>query len=254
MKLLLDIGNTRIKWAYAGQDDAAQLQDAGDFLHRDVADPGRFVEQLPYAPAGAAAVNVGGTELGGMIAERLAASFGCKLELITTSAAFGEVSNGYVSPEQLGADRWAAVVAARARCRQACCIVDAGSATTIDLLAATGRHLGGLILPGLRLMQSALRADTSDIDRFASRGKPLADEEWIGRDTASAISRGSVFATIQTIKGAVREFPETDVEPLLIVTGGEAPLLMRELPESAQHCPLLVLEGVRLLSQGDQEN
>ena len=248
MKLLIDIGNTRIKWAY---EQDGQLTAFGDWIHqgRPVDQVTEFVDTLEMAPESAVAINVAGQELGNAIATVLFRRYRCQLQFLETTAVAGEVSNGYLAIEQLGTDRWAALVAAWYIGREAVCVVDAGSALTVDLVASDGQHFGGIIVPGISLLRSALLADTSDIAEFSARGQNLPDSSaWYGQDTASAVDRGSLFAAASLIEAAVADFPQPGVKPGLYLTGGDAPLLLGHLKTPAEHRPHLVLEGVGRLA------
>jgi len=248
MKLLIDIGNTRIKWAF---EQDGQLVAPGELIHRGMdADPAlEFVDRLESVPDSAVAINVAGQQLGTAIAAVLLRRHACQLQFLKTTAQAGEVTNGYLAIDQLGADRWAALVAAWYIGQEAVCVVDAGSALTIDLVASDGNHYGGIIVPGISLLRSALLADTSDIAEFVARTRELPDESgWFGRDTASAVERGSLFATVSLIEAAVADFPEPGVTPKLYLTGGDAPLLLGHLATMAEYRPDLVLEGLGRLA------
>jgi type III pantothenate kinase len=250
MQLLIDVGNTRIKWAYDAGDE---LLAAGELVHRgNPATAAEFVVQLEEEPTAIYAVNVAGPEFEQALASALAGRFAEPLKMVRTSASCGSVSNGYTSIEQLGVDRWAALVGAWFKCRRAAVIVDAGTALTIDLVAANGRHLGGIIVPGLDLMRAALDNDTSDIGEFAGLSKgPAPGSDWYGRDTLSAVRRGTVFSVRAVVEQAVEEFSGEGAEPVVFLTGGDAALLRPLLSMPVDHRPQLVLEGLRrLLSVG----
>ena len=158
-------------------------------------------------------------------------------------------------PEQLGVDRWSAIVGAWQRYRSALCIIDAGSALTIDLLSSKGQHFGGIILPGLGLMQSVLIKDTSDISYFFDQSSSFSSSnDWYGKSTASAVSKGCLFSITKTIESAVNKFSESVEKPKIVMTGGDAHLLLDNLPIKVEHLPFLVLEGLSLLSNKGIEN
>jgi type III pantothenate kinase len=189
------------------------------------------------------AVNVGGRDVEDKLRELLRDKFGIELQLALTQPEFGAVINGYRSFEQLGADRWAAIIGAWEACRERVCVVDAGTAVTIDLVEADGRHRGGIILPGLQLMVAALNRDTSDIEGFAnsSRG-PVEGDDWFGLDTLSAVQRGARFALRAAINSAAGANGD---EPLrLVITGGDAAKLLPLGGREVEHRPALVLEGL----------
>jgi type III pantothenate kinase len=252
MKLLVDIGNTRIKWAF---DNDGELTAAGDVVHRDrnAAVVDELFDQFAAVPTSACAINVAGAAIEQELAEKLRARFGIELTVVRTADRFREVANGYTAPGQLGADRWAAIVGAWMLKRRAVCVIDAGTAVTIDLVADDGRHLGGIIVPGLDLMRAALLRDTSDISGFDNQSAgPLVDGQWFGRDTRSAVDRGAVFALRATLDSAVHEFGELAPDPAVVVTGGDAERIVPLLAAKVEHRPQLVLEGLReLVAESD---
>ncbi len=250
MRLLIDIGNTRIKWAF---DSGNDLQDVGEALHRDMpaAAAMAFVSELTETPDAIFAVNVAGIELEKGLQQAVAGRFGVPLQMVRTSGQCGDVTNGYISIEQLGADRWAALVGAWHQCRGSAVVVDVGTAITIDLVAADGRHLGGIIVPGIDLMRAALNSDTSDISGFAGNSKgPVPGHDWFGRDTLSAVQRGTLFNARAVIEQAIEEFAGEGNTPAVFVTGGDALLVTPLISVPVEHRPLLVLEGLRLLIGG----
>ena len=163
--------------------------------------------------------------------------------------------NGYRDPSQLGVDRWLAMRAALTRQPGPWCVVDAGTATTIDLVAAGGQHLGGVIIPGPTLMGSALRRETGDLDRLAGAvdppGSPADHDSFGGRDTGTAISLGIWRATAGLVAQARTSLGAPRVPVNVLVTGGDGPALIPWLGGSPGSCPLLVLEGLALAGPGE---
>jgi type III pantothenate kinase len=250
VKLLIDIGNTRIKWAF---DDGSGLVSAGETVHRGKPEVGAvdFVAALKLVPESACAVNVAGAAVEVAIANKLKACFDIELDLVRTAEHFGDVVNGYSTAGQLGADRWAAIVGGWQLYRRSVCVVDAGTAVTIDAVAQDGRHNGGIIVPGLALMHASLNNDTSDIVGFVKQSEgPLADDEWFGTDTRSAVERGAVFMLSAAINGAVAEISKTGDMPVIILTGGDAEIIGPLIAHPVEYRPLLVLEGLRHLATG----
>jgi type III pantothenate kinase len=253
MNLLFDIGNTRIKWAF---DLNNELQSSGEVLHRGrvPAEVVSFVAdmELPAAAQVEAvwAINVAGAAIEVALAAAIQARFGVELRVAKTTQRCGAVVNGYTAIEQLGADRWAALVGAWQHFREAVCVVDAGTAVTIDLVGKDGRHCGGIILPGLELMTSSLNRDTSDIEGFASNSVGLSESDiWYGHDTLSAVQRGALFAIRAAIAKAVEGFTLPDeARPLLVLTGGDAKRVLPLSDYAVQERPMLVLEGLRCLA------
>jgi type III pantothenate kinase len=254
MKLLFDIGNTRIKWAC---DTGSALLQPGELVHRGLTPAQAVAWVADFEPAEEItevwAVNVAGVALENSLAEALKARFGLALQIAKTTESCGAVVNGYTSIEQLGVDRWAAIVGAWEHFRTSACVVDVGTAVTIDMVAANGQHRGGIILPGLALMAESLNRDTSDIEGFAGNSRGIVPgDDWFGSDTLSAVQRGAVFALRSAICQAVEQTAEQDgAAPLVVLTGGDAEALLPLLSmagDGAELMPMLVLEGLRYLA------
>jgi type III pantothenate kinase len=163
------------------------------------------------------------------------------------------VRNGYVDPQQLGVDRWLAMLAAFARYRSALCVVDSGTALTIDAVSGDGVHQGGLIMPGFSLMRDALKARTGEIARLGRVfSAPDAGRQFWGRDTDGCIRRGATAAADGLIGLCVAELSRSAASPVkLVLTGGDADNLRDGLSQPADICPFLVLEGLALRYGGD---
>lgn len=250
MKLLLDIGNTRIKWAC---DNGAELIDPGSVVHRD-ADPAetlKFLDDLMAVPEAVSAVNVAGVAIEQLLTAAVARRFGLEINWLCTAARCGEVVNGYRATEQLGIDRWAAIVGAWNMHRRAVVIVDAGTAITIDAVNQAGLHLGGVIVPGMDLMQQAVFQDTSDVLTFRNQGvAAVTGQDWFGQDTRAAVEKGSLFLLRAAINRAARDMDVDGASSLLMLTGGDAEMLSGLLETPCELHPLLVLEGMRCMTSG----
>jgi type III pantothenate kinase len=155
------------------------------------------------------------------------------------------VHNGYAAPEQLGVDRWLAVCAAWNRCARPLVVVDAGSAMTIDRVAAAGLHQGGYIVPGLAMQQSSLLANTRQV-RFEQSSSAATTAP--GRNTKEAVNHGITLMLTAMIERAVADFcQDTGGEVALVLTGGDAPLLRKFLQLPCDLEPDLVLHGLGLV-------
>lgn len=228
MLLCLDAGNTRLKF---GLREGAEwrVQGALDYAAFD-----GLGQQLPAPPTRIVACNVAG-ELARRRIEGLVAHLRVPLDWLHSSAVACGVSNGYDKPQQLGADRWAALIGARALHADACVVVVAGTATTIDALDAQGRFLGGLILPGLALMRDALAQNTADLPKARGRYRTLAT------NTDDAIVSGALHATLGAIE-RVRTSQEGGLACLL--SGGAAVELVPHMKRPYRVVDNLVLEGL----------
>jgi type III pantothenate kinase len=148
------------------------------------------------------------------------------------------VKNRYERPEILGPDRWAALVAARGLHSGAALVVNAGTATTVDMLAADGSFLGGAILPGVELMRFVLHEHTGRL--------PIQSGEFreMPRNTLDAIETGCRHAQAGAIERMYRSFREIESNPLCLVSGGAGNPLMEQIAAPRRYIENLVLEGL----------
>jgi len=238
MKLLVDIGNTRMKWACL---EGGVLRDHGDCAYRELqAASGAEWERLPR-PDAIYYASVAGDAVNQAFSQQVRQRWDLSLHRLETGVACCAVHNGYAKPQTLGVDRWAAMIAAHHLCDTAVCVVDCGSAMTVDVLDPEGQHLGGYIVPGLRLQQQALQSGTAAISLTSAE---VTTSSW-GRDTASGIWRGACEALAGTIERSQRELGETLGVPVTtFVTGGDAVMILPLLKFPVQHIDDLVLRGM----------
>ena len=233
MILCLDAGNTRLK---CGLFDGDGWRMQGVLDYRAFED---LAAELSERPARIVACNVAGEAVRQRI-EALAGSLDLPLRWLVSSAAACGVVNGYDKPEQLGADRWAALIGARALHTGPSVVVMAGTATTIDALEDEGLFRGGLILPGLKLMRAALAQNTADLPHAAGRYRARPT------NTDDAIVSGAIHATL----GAVERMRATlGREALCLLSGGAAAELAPHLGLPYRLVDNLVLEGLARYSQ-----
>lgn len=237
MKLLIDAGNTRIKWALVH--DGAWISD-GALEHAEADSLGSILDRHP-ALQSALGLNVAGEALGTRL-EACVKARGVTLNWLTSSAYRCGVTNLYHDPAQLGADRWAALIGARSLHASTCVVVCAGTATTVDLLDATGQFQGGLILPGEHLMRQSLARDTARL--------PLADGQPSDppRSTVDAIVTGCLYAQA----GAIERFyahATSAPQALCLLSGGSASRIAPLLNIPHRHVENLVLRGLAIASE-----
>ena len=242
--LLLDIGNSALKWARA---DGRQLLDGGRFVHRD-ADLQAYAEanwRQADRPASVVVANVAGPGIATRLAAWVGQHWGLEPRFLVSGRAAGGVTSGYAVAETLGIDRWAALVGARAAVPGAACVVDCGTAITVDLLDARGRHHGGLIVAGIDLMQQALQRNTVNllVPPAQTAAAPLAD------NTADAIVSGSVYAAAAAIERIARDMEATTGGSVdVLLTGGDADRVAPLLTLRFARQPDLVLRGLAILA------
>lgn len=156
------------------------------------------------------------------------------------------VINAYDDITQLGIDRWLAVVAAWTRFQAPVCVVSCGTAVTVDAVGDTGRHLGGLIIPGLHMMQSTLARKTSGINAEPSDSFTLE----FGRSTAECINHGAVRAIVSLVDNVASEMSGLYGNALArIITGGYAEQVNALLTGKFEHDPYLVLHGLAIVAE-----
>jgi type III pantothenate kinase len=232
MLVAIDAGNTRIKW---GVHDGAAWIAQGALPTGDAAQLAELGAQWPDA-ARVVGCNVAGSAVEEKITAALASRYSPPLWLRASAEACG-VRNGYAQPERLGADRWAALIAARGRVASACLVVCAGTATTVDWLDGYGLFRGGLILPGFDLMRASLARNTAQL--------PLAEGTYCRepRNTMDAIVSGCLHAQIGAIE---RMFGQIAAEPraLCLLTGGAAQRIAPLLSIPFELTDNLILEGL----------
>jgi len=149
------------------------------------------------------------------------------------------VRNLYERPEQLGPDRWAALIAARALHPSGpALVVNAGTATTVDMLSGDGRFLGGAILPGVELMRFVLHEHTGRLpfDEGEYRDTP--------RKTSDAIESGCRHAQAGAVERLYRVLRDIELNPLCIVAGGAGRALVDQLSMPRRYVENLVLDGL----------
>ena len=244
MILLLDVGNTRIKWRPWHDGDISQ----GDALpyaqFLDAFDAGQVCRETPQRILVAC---VGNEAVRSTLQSHVANRWGLSCEFFLATAEAAGVKNAYAEPQRLGVDRWLALLAIRHRCQGPALVVDAGSALTLDVLGADGRHVGGLIVPGLDMMQASLFTGTGQV-RFPREParRPSVDAPF-GRETETAVKYGSFWSAISLIEGmSARTEMLLGTTPTCFLCGGDAPALSEALRIPHRVQPDLVIEGLAL--------
>ena len=229
MTILIDIGNTAIKWQLRGSE---RVTDTG---RGDVSQLMVWLESLGNLPSQRVAVScVRDDEFAGELRDALV-QLGCySVDFAESSATHAGVTNAYATPSSLGVDRWLAVLALKSRGHESGIVVDVGTACTIDVLK-NNRHVGGFILPGPKLACEALVANTDKI-RYSTE-PPAALEP--GSDTGACVVSGAWL----TIVGAVKEIAMRYPHCPLFLAGGGAPTLI-DLGVEGELVTDLVFDGL----------
>jgi type III pantothenate kinase len=247
MILLIDVGNTRLKWAWL---TASGLSAQQAVVHRDTVTDAWTPVLFDAAkrPRRVLVSNVAGEAMAGLLTRLTQQTFGVNAEFVKATPSFLELTNGYLDPTLLGADRWLAVIGAWTKVRSALCVVDAGTAVKVDSVDAHGQHLGGLIVPGIHMMRDALIHKTSDIARAIERSTPSA-AGILAKDTIGAVARGAVFALAGMADRAAEIIEQsTGVRPALFITGGDAEMITGTMRARGEIVPDLVLQGLAVIA------
>lgn len=271
MKLLIEIGNTSLKWALLQGDTPGPMAAARHFgaLPIDVLaswEQLQGIDQVLLASVGPEAVV-------DAVTSAVAAYWQCPLTRIKTAAEAQGVKIAYADPERLGVDRFLALIGAHWIARSqdwqgpgeqqtppvptlqrhsncATLIIDAGTAITFDALLADGRHRGGQILPGISLLrESLLRGTRLPPHQTQPDQRQGLQDPW-ATDTGPAIVAASLqapAALAEHLRDNLRQ--ETGMLPRLILTGGDAEQLAPLLSEPLQRQPELVLLGLARVAQ-----
>jgi len=278
--LLVDIGNTRAKWAYVvrgrvGRQHAVAhegwtgAQIARHILSKAAGKSGRNFASRSFSKSvgqstGKSArvskrvervvvVSVAGKRVDRGFALEVRRGLGYAPEFFSSQRRIAGVTTMYAEPWRLGADRLAGVIGAHhlasrsgAKTR-AVCVISVGTAMTMDLVDERGRHRGGAIVPAPALMMNSLLTQTSGIRRRAQGG--AAGRSFFARSTRAAIQQGAMHAAAAVADRAVAEARATlGHSPWVLLTGGAAPALRKLLRSSHKHVPDLVLQGLAVVA------
>ncbi len=245
MELLVDIGNSRIKWSnrerlIKGDVSIADCSDLASVLEHQW----RRIERPASIWVSSVAAEHRVTQLSNWAMEAWSLT---PIIVKTRSEQLGVV-NGYDDPSQLGVDRWMTLIGARDLINRTLIIVDCGTATTIDALDQSGQHMGGIILPGLGMMRDSL-LDGTAISKSGRASKP----GHFAKDTASGINSGRVLATTCLIERVARSLRDrVGGEIGCVLTGGSAEEIKDVLKLNFYHEPNLVLLGLAMVARASE--
>ncbi|WP_323754779.1 type III pantothenate kinase [Marinobacter sp.] len=235
MILLIDSGNTRIKWRLISGVQGVAVGAA------DLRDPEPFSKLVPYADRiSQVCVSTVGSEASQSALEaEVVKVTPAPIRFYWSESQRNGLQNSYQDVSRMGADRWHAMVAAWEHYKAGCAIIDAGSAVTVDYVNDNGLHLGGFILPGLGMMRRSLKLDAARIgfevdDQLNTRP---------GKTTGECANHGLAWLTEGVIRQTHRDATTYGLRHIL-VTGGDASRFIG-LGLEARHCRGLVLDGLQ---------
>ena len=242
--LAIDAGNTRIKW---GLHDGVTWSLRGTVATAEIAHSDAFRDGLKASVVDRIVVsNVAGLIAAKAIADKIH-FLDRPTTFIAACASQCGVVNGYAVPAQLGSDRWAALVAARAAALDAPhpqLVVMSGTALTVDALTADGFFLGGIIVPGLTLMRRALNSGTAQLPAMPGQYQTFPGS------TVNAITSGALAACAGAVQRMFAHLSDkTGDVPRCVGSGGAIDVLAQQLPFPVSINDNLVLDGLLVIAQ-----
>lgn len=249
--LLIDVGNSRLKWARFSQGQRSPQQalaygehtpQAGALQHLQTLIAQETVEKIVL-------VHVLGSAFTAAL-EALCAQLVVPLILVQSRAGAYGIEVVYPNPEHFGADRFVGLLAARKLLgAQAAIIIDAGTAVTIDAIQADGKHLGGVILPGLKLLSDALIRRTQAVHMSAT---PFDHPKVFNDNTLQGMGSGCLLSLVGGLEGICTRMQEQMSEPAqVLLCGGDTVLLSPWLRLTHQACPDALMEGLQYVAEQD---
>lgn len=255
MLLAIDAGNTKTKWATFN-------------MYGEIADSGACINaafsqsSLPLETISSVIIsNVAGEAHASIIQASLVKEH-LPITWLKSSAECCNVLNHYTQPESLGTDRWASLIGGWVMQHRPCVVVNAGTAVTIDALIThpdnknQAHFLGGMILPGLGLMQSSLNNATAQLDCDVSITDMNGNT--LNINTLEAIKNGALHAICGAIENMLVTIAKKyHIEPLVIMSGGDAQVIVKQLCNIVTNHVLfidnLVLKGLYCISRAQHQ-
>jgi len=249
MNLLMDIGNARIKWALQSV-EALQPGEPLLRLNKAFKDIARPAWKDLETPQRVLISNVAGIDYEKSVITWIKRRWKVTPEFLRAVKSQCGVSNAYKEPARLGADRWANLLAAHARFPGPAVVVDCGTAITIDGLYADGRHLGGLIAPGIDLMVASLTDKAPGIELTNCENKDIA---LLGSSTEVGVRGGVLYTAVSLVDRVLLDLrAELGSATRQIITGGDAERILPLLSTRPAYEPDLVLHGLAAMARSSE--
>ena len=242
--LLMDVGNSRIKWGVLEQ---GEIRRTGHIAQGRIRERGlqALTTRIPRGVDQVFVSNVAGNTFGTRLSGVIGMHCNCQVRFAHAERSGWGVTNGYRQPRRMGVDRWVALVGAWDEFRSASLVVDAGTAVTLDAIDQNGTHLGGQIIAGVEMMMRALSTSTSEIPAVRpASGKGGAGLDMFAASTADAVREGARNAIAGAVDRAFRGLQSGACDPVLVLTGGDASRILGALGGTPVHRPHLVLQGL----------
>jgi type III pantothenate kinase len=248
--LAIDIGNTRLKWALydAAHPGASLVAHGAEFLdHIERLADGPWAN-LP-APGSMLGCVVAGDAVRRRAEEQIEERFECAPRWVVSSVAEAGIANGYDHPTRLGADRWVAMIGARHRMlgtgpARPMVVVLIGTAVTVEAIDASGKFLGGLILPGHGIMLRALESGTAGLH------VPTGEVREFPTNTSDALTSGGTYAIAGAVERMVQHVrSHCGAEPACYMTGGAGWKMAPVMNGDFELVESLIMDGLLVIAQ-----
>jgi type III pantothenate kinase len=239
--LLIDLGNSRMSWTFYSEGEIQAVNSCSTMaeIMLEIEAQWRDISPVPVYIA-----NVAGSELQQVLLRWFETHWHSTPVVLRSQHLAHGVTNAYSRPEELGVDRWLALIGARAMSWLPVCVVDCGSAVTIDVMDASGIHQGGIIIPGYEMMLSSLKRGTA-IPEFQQHAGSLG---LLGKSTSECIHTGCVNSIAAIIDRVMQSGSQLQ---RLFITGGNAAIITPLLEHPSRLIPDLVFRGMVQYVQND---
>jgi type III pantothenate kinase len=245
--MLLDVGNSSVNWAVESH---GVLEGGGRFpYHAEgfARSASRAWEDMS-PPHVLAVACVAGAVMERGIAAWAEENWSIAPCYVRVSEQAAGVTNAYRNPGALGVDRWAAIVAAHHGINRRVCVIDCGTAITLDVVDAGGIHQGGLIAPGIEMMRRALEKETAAIGPVSHGAGEVPS--LLAKDTADGVNSGVMHMAAALIDRVIGDLALDSGGTLAtVITGGDAAKIQQLLRHRPRYDCNLVLKGVAILAR-----
>lgn len=249
--LLVDVGNSYLKWACLVD---GELSAFGSAAHDGESLPVDAIKVWSVeAPARVVVSNVAGQMFECAILQWFAAQWELLPDFVSSVSLLDsyDLKTKYVDPSRLGVDRILVLLAAREWAPV--CVVDCGTAVTVDVLSQQNIHLGGIVFPGVTLMRDVLLDKASGVRQgMMTMDDALSDVDFLGKDTLSCVAQGACFAVAGGVGRYMDEIRRDLGEYRCIITGGDALVVQSILKDGYHVVPNLVLRGLQIVAYQNQ--
>jgi type III pantothenate kinase len=243
--LLIDIGNTRVKWARLVNGRMGKQRAAANGGWKPQQYARRVIGRGWAGESRIVVSSVAGKQVNDRLRAAARAAGAPVPEFVVSERSAAGITTEYLDPWRLGVDRFVGAIGARHLASgHPVCVVNVGTAMTIDLVDADGRHRGGAIVPGPGLMVASLLTNTHGIRRRATGG-PSGVNSLFARTTRTAIGQGALYAAAGVIDRAIEEARALlGTTPLVLLTGGGSAVIRPLIRNTCVSLPDLVLHGL----------